>query len=203
MNKLPAILLSLIFAGSILAADDGVLTPYTSEAGKFTAVFLLGTEKDNVTRRKLEFSTVDSRDASGNPLKTYAVSSFVYSETDYDYTEKMSYADYANPVTAAQLEQSLNDAMQAFRHRDNDGRITDPAKLRVFNRHSIISNGKSGLACTANDSYSSNEYYENVAVGKRLYQLTVLTDATEEPDDPNHRHKIESERFFNSFKIVQ
>jgi hypothetical protein len=203
MKMFPALLLSMVFTAAAFAKGDPALTPYKSTAGKFAATFRLGMEEDNKTRRKLESSTLGGKDANGNPIKTYTVSGYIHIDTDNEYTEKVSYTDYAAPVTAGQLAFALEAAMQALKHRDANGQITDYTEFSVVNRHNVKVQKHPGLACTANDGYAYNTYYEDFAVGKRLYQLSVVTDATEEPDSAKHPHKIEAERFFNSFKLVK
>jgi hypothetical protein len=78
------------------------------------------------------------------------------------------------------------------------GHFTD---VRIESRRNVVtSQGYTGLEVTANDDYSHNADFRVLAVGNRLYRLTVISDDTEEPDEPKDAHKIEANRFFDSFQ---
>ena len=191
MRSIPALSLTLLLAAAAFAqGGDASLTPYRAKT--WSATFRMGSDSGGDSPTELSPEKVDRGDGDDS-VKTYRVQSYIYVDADNQYTESVSYTDYAEPVPADELGAALEKAVAAFAHPSY--------QPRVSNRRGITVDGQPGLAATANDDYAKNAYFEIFAVGKRLYQLAVVTDAVEEADDGSHAHKIEAERFFKSFKL--
>ena len=129
---------------------------------------------------------------------------------DKDFIEVIAYTKFSAPVTDAQLQDQLLSVIHGFGSLREDPR-TDatgfhPAeyKARLVSKRPIYSVDKHrGMEATVNNVDGNNAYFRILAVGNRMYTLMVISDATEEPDDPKCTHAIEKERFFNSLVLAR
>ncbi len=134
--------------------------------------------------------------------------SYIHIDTDTEYTERVTWTNYSSPVTMHQLNDALSNAVVGFTKTEPAQTIQGtfyPARthdVRIESRRNITVAGQAGLEITANDDYSKNGFFRVFPVGHRLYLLSVVSDATEDPDVATNNHKIEVERFFNSLKQV-
>ena len=151
----------------------------------------------------VDFHVQDLKDVVKDKEDSHMAESHIHTDTDTYYTERVEWTEYAEPVTADRVEREIGSLILGFKYYEpasTSGGVKYPAHftdVRIESHRNVVpSQGYKGLEVTANDDHTHNAYFRVLAAGNRLYRLTVITDADEEPDEPKFTHKIEANRFF-------
>jgi hypothetical protein len=179
MKKFMSIVLGLVFAVSVFSAEL-ISTPYISDAGKFTASFLV------TPTNKILSTEAAITDASNNPITLHLVSS----EISNDEVQLISYSDYSGGDLAVDnLEKAVTGCQKGI-----DG--STKATGRIEDKQVSTVQGLPSLNATV---YSGNlvAYYQVVLSGNRLYQIMEIVSSN---TDAN---KATAQTFLNSFKILR
>jgi hypothetical protein len=155
----------------------------------------------------VDFHVQDLNDRVKDQEDSHKAESHISIDTDTHYTERVEWTEYSEPVTADRVQREIDGLIMGFKHYESASTyngVNYPAHftdVRIESRRNVVtSQGYKGLEVTADDDSSHNAYFRVLAVGNRLYRLTVIADATEEPDEPAFTHKIEANRYFDSFQ---